>query len=56
MCLNAKCLIQSGLDFFAPRNAAMAMGAMMGRKRLNIITRPVAISQAMASGAGFGLL
>ncbi len=45
-----------GLDFFSPRNAAMAIGATMGRKRLKSTTRPAAIFHGMAVGAGFGLL
>ena len=46
----------AGLSFFAPRKAAMAIGAIIGRKRLNMMTRPVAISQGMASGEGLVLL
>src|SRR5208282_2366626 len=44
-----------GLDFFSPRYAAMAIGAIIGINLLNIITRPAAISHATAVGAGFGL-
>ena len=35
-----------GRAFFAPRNAAIAISAMIGRYRQNSITRPVAMSQA----------
>ena len=34
----------------------MAIGAIIGRKRLKIITRPVAMSQAAAVGAGLGIV
>ncbi len=44
-------------DFFAPRLAAIAIElAMMGMKRLMMITRAVAISNCGAVGPGFGLL
>jgi len=45
-----------GEGCFAPRLAAMAMGAMIGRYRLKIITSAVAISQGAKVGDGFGLL
>ena len=45
-----------GADFLAPREAAMAMGATIGRYRPKSITRPAAISHAMAVGAGLVLL
>src|SRR5262249_56845269 len=44
-----------GADFFAPRLAAIAMGAMMGMNRLMMITSPAAMSKGMADGAGVGL-
>ena len=46
----------NGEGFFDPRLAAMAMGATIGRYRLNIITRPVAMSHGTNSGDGLGLL
>jgi hypothetical protein len=46
----------NGLDFLAPRNAAITIGAMIGRKRLITITIPLAISHWRAVGAGLGLL
>ena len=45
-----------GEDFFAPRLAAMAIGAIIGRYRLNIITKAVAMSHGTNVGEGFGLL
>src|SRR5262249_43154875 len=44
----------NGADFFAPRLAAIAMGAMMGMNRLMMITSPAAMSNGMAEGAGVG--
>ena len=38
--------------FFAPRLAAMAIGAMIGMKRLKSITRPAAMSHGMADRRG----
>jgi len=38
----------NGADFLAPMLAASAMGAMIGRKRLIIITKPVAMSHGIA--------
>jgi len=46
----------NGALFFAPRYAAMAIGAMIGRNLLTMITMPVTISHGTASGAGAGLL
>ena len=46
----------NGVGFFAPRKAASAIGATIGRYRLNRITNPVPMSQGTASGAGLGLL
>jgi hypothetical protein len=46
----------NGDGFFDPRLAAIAMGAIIGRYRLNIITKPVAISHGGNSGDGLGLL
>ena len=46
----------NGEDFFAPRLAAMAIGAIIGRYRLKSITRAVAISQGTKVGDGLGLL
>ena len=46
----------NGLDFFAPRNAAIAIGATIGKNRLTAITIPAATSHAAAVGAGLGLL
>jgi hypothetical protein len=46
----------NGEDFFAPRLAAMAMGATIGRYRLKIITRAVALSHGTNVGDGLGLL
>ena len=46
----------NGEDFFAPRLAAIAMGAIIGRYRLNIITKAVAMSHGTNVGEGFGLL
>ncbi len=46
----------NGAAFFAPRLAAITIGAMIGSKRLKSITSPVAISIGTASGDGFGLL
>src|ERR1700722_10815720 len=46
----------NGAVFFAPRLAAIAIGAMMGRYRLMSITKPVAMSHGTASGAGLELL
>ena len=39
-----------------PRKAAIAIGAMIGMKRPNMMTKAAAISHGTASGAGFGLL
>lgn len=41
-----------GVGFFFARLAASAKGAMMGRKRLNIITSPVAMSHWRLKGQG----
>ena len=46
----------NGEVFFAPRLAAIAMGAIMGRYRLKIITKAVAMSHGTNVGDGFGLL
>ena len=46
----------NGEDFFAPRLAAIAIGAIIGRYRLKIMTRAVAISHGTKVGDGFGLL
>ena len=45
-----------GEAFFPPRLAANAMGATIGRYRLKIMTKPVAISHGGNSGEGLGLL
>ena len=37
-------------------NAAIAIGAMIGMKRPNMMTKPPAMSHGTASGAGLGLL
>src|SRR4029077_9048111 len=44
----------NGAAFLAPRLAAIAMGATIGRYRLNSITRPAATSNAKAPGGGVG--
>src|SRR5262249_51787423 len=44
----------NGADFFAPRLAAIAIGAMMGMKRLMMITSPATMSKGVADGAGVG--
>src|SRR5208337_3438281 len=44
-----------GVGFLAPRLAAKAIGAMIGRNRPNSMTRPVPISHCGLYGAG-GLL
>src|ERR1700751_3327124 len=46
----------NGTGFFAPRLAAIAMGAIIGRNRLMMITRAVAMSHCTAVGEGFELL
>ena len=46
----------NGVLFFIPRKPAIAIGAMIGRKRPNMMTRAAAISHGTASGAGLGLL
>ena len=45
-----------GEGFFAPRLAAIAMGATIGRYRLKIMTKAVAMSHGTNVGEGFGLL
>ena len=45
----------NGVGFFFARLAASAMGAMIGMKRLNSITRPVAMSHWRLNGAGLSL-
>jgi len=42
--------------FFMPRKPAIAIGAIIGRNRPNMITKPAAMSHGTASGAGLGLL
>src|ERR1700730_1673579 len=46
----------NGEDFFAPRLAAMAMGAIIGKYRLKIMTKAVAMSHGTNVGDGLGLL
>ena len=46
----------NGVLFFIPRNPAIAIGAKIGKKRPNMMTKPAAISHGIASGAGLGLL
>ena len=46
----------NGEDFFAPRLAAMAMGATIGKYRLKIMTKAVAMSHGTNVGDGLGLL
>src|SRR5246127_280220 len=46
----------NGEGFFAPRLAASATGAIIGKYRLKSITKAVAISQGGNSGEGLGLL
>src|ERR1700690_560606 len=46
----------NGLFFFPPKLAAIAMGATIGRDRLNSMTSPVAMSHGRLVGAGVGLL
>ena len=45
----------NGVGFLAARLPAMAIGAMIGMKRLNSITSPQAMSHGTAVGAGLGL-
>src|SRR3984957_10878535 len=46
----------NGEDFFAPRLAAMAIGAIIGKYRLKIMTKAVAMSHGTKVGEGLGLL
>jgi hypothetical protein len=46
----------NGADFLAPIPAANAIGAMIERKRLIIITKPVAMSHGIAMGAGLWIV